>query len=59
MSVRNSLSISKQSILNLPYVKVNGVPLVDKFTGIQGYDLAHGQFPDGAQIQFAADEGVK
>ena len=49
---------------------VNGVPLVqllqstdnlqalvDKFTGIQGYGLAHGQFPDGAGIQFSADEG--
>jgi hypothetical protein len=31
--------------------------LVDKFTGIQGYGLAHGQFPDGAGIQFSADEG--
>ncbi len=49
---------------------VNGVPLVqllqttdnlqtlvNKFTGIQGYGLAHGQFPDGVGIQFSADEG--
>jgi len=49
---------------------VNGVPLVqllqstdnlqalvDKFTGIQGYGLAHGQFPTSTGIQFSADEG--
>jgi hypothetical protein len=52
---------------------VNGVPLVqllqsmwqhndlqaliNKFTGIQGYDLAHGQFPDGAGMGFASEWG--
>jgi hypothetical protein len=52
---------------------VNGVPLVqllqsmrqhndlqvlvNKFTGIQGYDLAHGQFPDGAGMGFAPEWG--
>ena len=50
--------------------KVNGVPLVqllqptddpqalvNKFIGIQGYDLAHGQFPDGAGMGFGPDWG--
>jgi hypothetical protein len=31
--------------------------LIDKFTGIQGYDLAHGQFPDGAGMGFAPEWG--
>jgi hypothetical protein len=29
-----------------------------KFTSIQGYDLAHGQFPDGIQIGFSPQDGA-
>jgi len=31
--------------------------LINKFTGIQGYDLAHGQFPDGSGMGFASEWG--
>ena len=31
--------------------------LINKFTGIQGYDLAHGQLPDGVGLGFGPDWG--
>jgi len=71
--VDQTVSLSPSDVYLTTQVKplaVNGVPLVhvlhptdnlqalvNMFTGIQGYDLALGQFPDGAGMGFGSDWG--
>lgn len=51
------LAVNGVPLAQLLQTKDNLQTLINKFTGIQGYGLAHGQFPNSTGIQFSADEG--
>ncbi len=51
------LAVNGVPLAQLLQTKDNLQTLINKFTGIQGYGLAHGQFPSSTGIQFSADEG--
>jgi len=51
------LAVNGAPLAQLLQTKDNLQTLINKFTGIQGYGLAHGQFPSSTGIQFSAGEG--
>jgi hypothetical protein len=51
------LAVNGVPLAQLLQTKDNLQTLINKFTGIQGYGLAHGQFPSSTGIQFSAGEG--